>query len=325
MAYNRKEEMDYEEYENLKQSRFKQQKIPGWRILPSMFHAVLYFFSIGILCLAIGIALILISEENIEEEAFFHNNTFVILNISKKMKADIMVYYKVTNYYQNNRRYMLSKSYDQLFGENITLKDMKKRHECDPIITNKDMGINESIFNIALNESELAIPCGLMAKSFKLFNNSYIFELISGPNFDENNTNSNIFEIDMTNIARKFDRKKYNNSFNIKNQWLDLKDEHFMVWMRPAPFANFSKLYGRINHDLEKGSVINVTMEPGKYYDREEFIQSGANLSIILTTTNYFGGENKELSYSFAGFGLLCIIFGIIFIVAFKCNNKKDK
>ena len=53
--------------------------------------------------------------------------------------------------------------------------------------------------------------------------------------------------------------------------------------------------------------------------------KSGANLSIILTTTNYFGGENKELSYSFAGFGLLCIIFGIIFIVAFKCNNKKDK
>ena len=98
-----------------------------------------------------------------------------------------------------------------------------------------------------------------------------------------------------------------------------------MVWMRPSPFANFSKLYGRINQDIEKGNVIKVTMQPGKYFDKEEYFKSGANLSIILTTTNYFGGENKELSYSFAGFGLLCIIFGILFIVAFKCSYKKDK
>ena len=325
MAYNRKEEMDYEEYESLKQSRFKQQKIPGWRILPSMFHAILYFFSIGILCLGLGIALILVSEENIFKEEFFHNNTYVIFNITKKMKADIMVYYKVYNYYQNNRRYISSKSFDQLYGENITLNDMKKRHDCDPLITNKDMEINESIFNISLKQDELAIPCGLMAKSFKLFNNSYIFEYIDGPNFNENSSNN--IEINTTNIARKFDREKYNNSFNITNQWLDLKDEHFMVWMRPAPFANFSKLYGRINQDIEKGNVIKVTMQPGKYFDKEEYNKSGVNLSIILTTTNYFGGENKnkELSFAFAGFGLLCIIFGIVFIVAFKCNNKKDK
>lgn len=323
MAYNKKEEMDYEEYENLKQSRFKQQKIPGWRILPSMFYAILYFFSVGILCLGIGIALILISEEIIYKQEFFNNNTYVIFNITKKMKSDIMVYYKVNNYYQNNRRYISSKSYDQLYGENITLDDMIKRHDCDPIITNKDMGINESVFNKPLDEKELAIPCGLMAKSFKLFNNSYIFEYIKGPNFNENS--DNIIEVNTTNIARKFDRKKYNNSFNIKKQWLDLKDEHFMVWMRPSPFANFSKLYGRINQDIEKGNVIKVTMQPGKYFNKEEYIKSGANLSIILTTTNYFGGENKELSYSFAGFGLLCIIFGILFIVAFKCSYKKDK
>ena len=323
MAYNKKEEMDYEEYENLKQSRFKQQKIPGWRILPSMFHAILYFFSVGILCLGIGIAFILISEENIHEEKFFNNNTYVIFNITKKMKSDIMVYYKVYNYYQNNRRYLSSRSFDQLFGQNITLRDMTKRHDCDPIITNKDMGIKESVFNLSLDEDDLAIPCGLMAKSFKLFNNSYIFELIDGPNYDQNS--NNFIEINRTNIARKFDRKKFNNSFNIKKQWLDIKDEHFMVWMRPAPFANFSKLYGRINHDIEKGSVIKVTRLPGKYFDKEEYIKSGANLSIILTTTNYFGGENKELSYSFAGFGLLCIIFGIVFIVAFECNDKKDK
>ena len=314
MSYNKKEEMDYEEYENLKQSRFKQQKIPGWRILPSMFHAILFFFSVGILCLGIGIALIFISEENNHKEEFFNNKTFVIFNITKKMKADIMVYYKVYNYYQNNRRYLSSVSYAQLYGENITLNDMKKRHECNPIITNKDMGINQSIFGETLNESELAIPCGLMAKSFKLFNNSFIFT---------NEKDGKIIEVNTTNIARQYDRKRYKNSVNMKAQWLDLRDEHFMVWMRPAPFSNFSKLYGRINQDIENGSIIKVTIQPGYYFNLKEYNKSGANVSIILTTTNYFGG--KEISISFIGFGVLCIILGIIFIVAFQCSNKKNK
>ena len=321
MSYNKKEEMDEEEYENLKQSRFKQQKIPGWRILPSMFHAVLFFFSVGILCLGIGIALIFISEENNHKEEFFNNKTFVIFNITKKLKADIMVYYKVYNYYQNNRRYLSSVSYDQLYGENISLNDMKKRHECNPIITNKDMGISQSIFGETLNESELAIPCGLMAKSFKLFNNSFKFILINGPNY--NKKDNNTIEVNTTNIARQYDRKKYKNSFNMKAQWLDLRDEHFMVWMRPAPFSNFSKLYGRINKDIENGSIIRVEMQPGFYFEQKEYNRSGANVSIILTTTNYFGG--KEISISFIGFGVLCIILGIIFIVAFQCSNKKNK
>ena len=90
-----------------------------------------------------------------------------------------------------------------------------------------------------------------------------------------------------------------------------------------VPFSNFSKLYGRINKDIENGSIIRVEMQPGFYFEQKEYNRSGANVSIILTPTNYFGG--KEISISFIGFGVLCIILGIIFIVAFKCNNKKDK
>ena len=144
MSNNKKEEIEYEEYEKLKQSPFKQQKLPGWRILPSRFHAILYFFSIGILCLGIGIALILAAEENIQYEEYFNDKTYVTFNITKKMKTDIMVYFKVYNFYQNNRRYAVSKSFSQLKGENITLKEMKNKHDCDPVITNKQMGIKFS-------------------------------------------------------------------------------------------------------------------------------------------------------------------------------------
>ena len=226
---------------------------------------------------------------------------------------------------RNNREVQLDRLevvffvFVELKGENITLKEMKNKHDCDPVITNKEMGIKFSKFGEKLNESDLAIPCGLMAKSFKLFNNSYNFTL-----FDAEKNEQTLF-INSTNIARKYDKKKYKNSFYMTNQWLDLEDEHFMVWMRPAPFANFSKLYGRINQDIEKVSVINVSIVYGDYFDKEEFNKSGANVSIIITTINYFGGKNYELSYSFVGVGILCFVIGIIYIVAFKCSNKKDK
>ena len=121
MSSKQKEDADYEEYESLKQSKFKQQKLPGWRHYPSMFNAILFFFSIGILSIGIGVALFLFSEDIVEEEIDYYNNnkSWVAHNISKDMKADIMVYYKVYNFYQNNRRYAVSKSFSQLKGENI--------------------------------------------------------------------------------------------------------------------------------------------------------------------------------------------------------------
>jgi len=30
-------------------------------------------------------------------------------------------------------------------------------------------------------------------------------------------------------------------------QWIDMKDQHFIVWMRTAGLPNFRKLWGKIN------------------------------------------------------------------------------
>ena len=38
------------------------------------------------------------------------------------------------------------------------------------------------------------------------------------------------------------------------------QDEHFIVWMRPATMPNFRKLWGRINQDLPRGTVLNLTI-----------------------------------------------------------------
>ena len=312
MSSKQKEELDYEEYESLKQSKFKQQKLPGWRHYPSMLNAILFFFSIGVLSIGIGVTLYLFSEE-IEEVEIDYNYTksWFTKEIKKDMKADIMVYYKVYNFYQNNRRFMNSRSEDQLKGKKINLQKMEERHECDPIIKNGDLHINLSINN--LDRNELANPCGLIARSFILFNDTFTIYI-----------NGEKIPINETNIARKYDIDNYNASNN-PGTWIDIKDEHFLVWMRPSPFANFTKLYGRINRNISAGSMINITIEPGKYFNKTEFDNSNINKSIILTTVNSFGGKNKELALSYGIFGLVCIVLGIAFIVGFKCNDKQDK
>lgn len=54
-------------------------------------------------------------------------------------------------------------------GDEINEADAKK--DCDPIITNKDMGKSVSVDGSALKEDDIAYPCGLIAKS--LFTDKY--------------------------------------------------------------------------------------------------------------------------------------------------------
>jgi hypothetical protein len=38
------------------------------------------------------------------------------------------------------------------------------------------------------------------------------------------------------------------------SQWVDVENEHFIVWMQTESFPDFIKLYGRINQNLEPGT-----------------------------------------------------------------------
>ena len=44
------------------------------------------------------------------------------------------------------------------------------------------------------------------------------------------------------------------------NTTLD-KDEHFIVWMRPATLPNFRKLWGRIERDITQGTVLDINID----------------------------------------------------------------
>ena len=312
-----REDAENEEYERLKNSKFKQQKLPGWRPVPTITSTTIIFFCFGIVFIILGI-IILIFSNKIEEISFRYddyckdkNPCIVTLQVKNDMEKNIMVYYQLDGFYQNHRRYVKSKSDDQLNGKDISYQAMKDSQDCDPVITNEEMGKAESIAGTPLVNDEVAIPCGLIAKSF--FNDNFKEWKLTDEFGDTQALNVN--EKD---IAWKADKELKYKNIDKSRQWIDMTDEHFIVWMRPAGLPNFRKLWGRItDRDLKAGTKIEVKIENN--FDVSSF---NGKKYLILSTVNAFGGKNSFLGISYIVLGGISIVLAIVFIIGYNLHSK---
>ena len=310
-------EEENEEYEKLKNSKFKQQKLPGWRPVPTITSTTIIFFCFGIVFIILGI-IILIFSNKIEEISFRYddyckdkNPCIVTLQVKNDMEKNIMVYYQLDGFYQNHRRYVKSKSDDQLNGKDISYQAMKDSQDCDPVITNEEMGKTVSITGTPLVNDEVAIPCGLIAKSF--FNDNFKEWKLTDEFGDTQSLNVN--EKD---IAWKADKELKYKNIDKSRQWIDMTDEHFIVWMRPAGLPNFRKLWGRItDRDLKAGTKIEVKIENN--FDVSSF---NGKKYLILSTVNAFGGKNSFLGISYIVLGGISIVLAIVFIIGYNLHSK---
>jgi len=120
-----------------------------------------------------------------------------------------------------------------------------------------------SIGNFALNSNDLAYPCGLIAKSY--FKDTFIL-------YDNK---SNVIIINETNIANQNDINYMfkNREDWEKTQWVDMENEHFIVWMNMMPFKDFRKKWGRIDFSIEKG-IYNLSISNGKKSKYIKYLKS---------------------------------------------------
>ena len=297
-----------EKYEQLKKSKFKQQKLWGWRPVPTISCITIIYISFAVFFILFGI-LILVFNGQINEVKLNYNicsnesndpdgcprDSCITTTINKKMKKPIMIYYELDNFSQNHRAYLDSKSEKQLEGKEVSNKDLEK---CDNILLNKD------IDNNPLDPNAPAIPCGLMAKSY--FQDKFCRWEINGIKIKPR----------VENIAYKLDKDKYGKIKHENTHWIDMSDEHFMIWMRPSPFSNPRKLWGVIEDNLEKGDSLNIYIRNMNYYKYQKYI--------ILSTRNIFGGKSLFLGMCYIVFGILCLIASITFIIAFNSFHKKN-
>ena len=283
-------------YYKLKNSDFKQQKIPCYRPQISNMTIVSIMFILALIFSGLGLIIIFFSSMIEEYSIPYCDNMNILINNDN----NYMLYYEFENYYQNHRQYVKGVSENQLKGINLSKNQLI--NECKGALTNKEIGVTLSINNTPLQENEVAIPCGIYAKSFLNISNLTI-------NFiNEKKEKAKLIE---NNISWDTDREiKFKNS-NEKKQWVNITNEHFIVWMKPSGYSNFRKLYGKFEN-LKRG-----------YYDIEVkcFNKKCDNIhlkNIILSTTNLFGGKNYTLGIFYIFLGIITFVFSILIMIGDK-------
>ena len=98
-----------------------------------------------------------------------------------------------------------------------------------------------------------------------------------------------------------------------------MTDPHFIVWMRTAGLPNFRKLWGQISDTTLKAGE-TYTVEVDNNYPVNTF--SGQK-SLVFSTTNMFGGKNYFLAVCYIVVGSLCLVFAIIFFIAYMTKNRQ--
>jgi len=133
---------------------------------------------------------------------------------------------------------------------------------------------------------------------------------------------ANKIDIDYTGIAWQSDIK--HKFFNLEGdakftkQWANIEEESFIVWMRTAGLPNFRKLYGKLNANLKPG---DYTLRIEENYNVSSF---NGSKHFVLSTTNFLGGQNYFLAVCYIVVGALCIMFGIIFFIAYMGRKSQN-
>eukprot|EP00026_Physarum_polycephalum_P010498 Phypoly_transcript_10662.p1 GENE.Phypoly_transcript_10662~~Phypoly_transcript_10662.p1 ORF type:complete len:312 (+),score=34.73 Phypoly_transcript_10662:142-1077(+) len=283
---------------------FKQQRLKAWQPILTPRPVILSFLIIGIVFIPIGAGIVYSSNQVVESDVEYTTSCNltqscnVSIEVKQKMKHPVYMYYRLENFYQNHRRYVKSRSDDQLKG--LKVSSYGALTDCDPVIVPKGAPNK--------NASFLINPCGLIASS--LFNDSFLLFDPSGQPV----------VLQKDGIAWKSDKeKKFKNPKDGPGIRVipDFEDEDFIVWMRTAGLPDFKKLHRIINTDLEPG---NYTVQVRNNFPVSTF--SGKK-HIVLSTTTWIGGRNPFLGYAYIVVGAICFILGIVFGVKHKVAPRK--
>lgn len=87
--------------------------------------------------------------------------------------------------------------------------------------------------------------------------------------------------------------------------------------MRTAALPTFRKLYGKIEVDLQRDELINVTLENN--YNTYSF--SGKK-KLVLSTTSWLGGKNDFVGIAYLTVGGLCFFLALVFLLIYLIKPR---
>jgi len=328
-------------------TNFKQQKLRAWQPILTPGWVISTLFIGGLVCVVIGGVILGYSNrvvrfskryDNIPEcdvggqitQPNFSKTCSVSIDVTERMKAPVFLYYKLNNFYQNHRRYVASRSDQQLHGDIVKVSSLKRQCAPGPYAFNTTTNMsldgeyyiqrpyrsNSSEVDNKL-DSRLVIPCGLVAWS--LFNDTIgVNNTITFVNSQGKLSNISFSKRGIawnSDIDTKF-RPGPDPPFSPENDDL-ITGEAFMVWMRVAALPNFQKLYGIFRNDsLEPGRyVFNITAR----YPVSSF---GGEKYLVLSTTTWLGGPNRFLGILYIVVGCIAIFLAIGFLLKYLFGQR---
>ncbi|XP_037551053.1 cell cycle control protein 50A [Nematolebias whitei] len=327
---------------------FKQQRLPAWQPILTAGTVLPAFFVIGLIFIPIGIGLY-VTSNNIKEfqvdytgveldspchicaQNFSPNSTtpcFCTVNftLQQPFENNVYMYYGLSNFYQNHRRYVKSRDDKQLNGDSGALKNPSS--DCEPY--RKVGGVNiapcgaiaNSLFNDTLELSYIDVngtlnPIDLQKKGIAWWTDKHVkFKNPPGANlsvaFQDTvkpvNWRRPVYELDPSDLD--------NNGFI---------NEDFIVWMRTAALPTFRKLY-RI---IPKKSGATSTLPSGSYSLKIAYnypvLSFDGRKKMILSTISWMGGKNPFLGIAYITVGSICFFLGIVLlIINHKYGNRSN-
>lgn len=284
----------------------------------------------------------------------------ITLKVDADMEPPIYMYYKLTNYYQNHRRYVRSRSDQQLKGTDLEENDVIELEK-------------RCMYHFKNSSGDLINPCGLIAWS--LFNDSFTIT---------SNADGAPVTLDTSSIAWESDlEQKFNNHADgttgqnfppfafersqscsffaagtdertacddaqaklgpdvglcFPGSGYCTEDQHFVVWMRSAGLPSFRKLYAKIDTKIPKGTytvtVSNGVYENGRYVKYlpgggtvdQSFLYPvgafGGTKTVVLSTGSWVGGRNFFLGYAYIVVGIVCVVLAICFFIKHRLSPR---
>ncbi|KAK2793451.1 hypothetical protein FQN52_005157 [Onygenales sp. PD_12] len=229
----------------------------------------------------------------------------------------VFLYYRLTNFYQNHRRYVKSLDLDQLKGKALPNSTISGS-TCDPL-------------RIDPETHKAYYPCGLIANS--IFNDSFSSPRMLGVN------NNPVYEMTNKGISWSSDKELYKKTEYDPYQiwpppnWRDRypdgythdnpppnihEDEEFQVWMRTAGLPTFSKLARRNDDDILKKGDYEIEIDD--YFPVTVY---GGTKSIVISTRTVMGGKNPFMGIAYVVVGGICIVLGAVFTFAHLIKPRK--
>lgn len=316
---------------------FKQQTLPAWQPILNTQSVLPMFLTISAVFIALGVVLLVASNNIIEVSSDYTNCTTstgvscadlrsdnsvtamaqqcrcsISITVDQDMNGEVFLYYGLSNFFQNHRRYVRSRDDAQLNGQSVT---------ADSITTNCD-----PYRRVNSTSAEYYAPAGAIANS--LFNDTFTMTDSSGTSLS----------IIRTGIAWPTD---YNQKFNNPSSFVDsvrppywqidvnqldtgdaqnngYENEGLIVWMRTAAFATFRKPYGRIINGVSSGDY-TITVD----YNFPVVAFDGTK-RLILTTTSWMGGKNLFLGVAYIVVGGFCFLAAIALCIVHNMTKSKN-